>query len=72
MATVNITPDSSIKEVRQAIAELEFEMAIVEIEEHWSDYIEINNRYVHRDCTVINKETGELEIDHIKLTGGEA
>jgi hypothetical protein len=34
-----------------------------------NDYVKLEGKYIPKDCTVINKETGELEIDFVKLTG---
>ena len=34
-----------------------------------NDYVKLEGKYIPKDCTVINKETGELEIDFEKLTG---
>ena len=35
----------------------------------WDDYVELGGRIVPKDCTYINKETGELELDFEKITG---
>ena len=42
---------------------------LLDVEIDMNDYVELEGKYIPKDCTIINKETGELEIDFEKLTG---